>query len=198
MDVKLLYNPFFNTTKLYIDGKTYNNIDSRLYSYLNMPIEKWIENNNESYKSWDGFFVELVDELNDDEINFFFFSDEKYFDIIKQSFEKQRIGIEKKGFCTDEIKLLFENIYEVSDLKEQVCNFLKRHLKSCKTQLYMEKMGYIYKECQSLDSFSELHKLYDRIVEVLEYAKNNSVDKSYWDDSIEEITKIYDGKEVKR
>ena len=37
MDVKLMYNPFFNTTKLYIDGSLYTNESGRLYSYLNMP-----------------------------------------------------------------------------------------------------------------------------------------------------------------
>ena len=197
MDVKLMYNPFFNTTKLYIDGSLYTNESGRLYSYLNMPIEKWIENNNESYKSWDGFFVELVDELNDDVIAFTFFSDERYFDVILKSFEEQKRGIVQKGFNTDEITLFFENAYETDDLKERVCNFVKRHLKSCKTQLYMEKIGFIYKDCQSLNNDSDYFDLYERIIRLLEYARSNAIDKEYWNASIAEIKRIYDGKEKK-
>lgn len=197
MDVKLMYNPFFNTTRLYTDGALYTNKSGRLYAYLNMPIEKWIENNNESYKSWDGFFAELVDELNDDVITFTFFSDEKYFDVILKSFEAQKRGIVQKGFSTDKITLSFENAYETDDLKERICNFVKRHLKSCKTQLYMEKIGFIYKDCQSLNKDSDYFNMYERIASLLEYGKSNAIDKAYWDDSIAEIKRIYDGKEIK-
>lgn len=198
MDVKLRYNPFFCTTKLCIDGVAYRNTSSRLYTYLNMPIEKWIENNNESYKSWDGFFVELVDELNDDMITFTFLSDEKYFDVILKSFEKQKQGIEQKGFHADEITISFQNVYESDHLKEHICNFVKRHLKSCKTQLYMEKVSYIYKDCQNLTTnSSDYYSLYERIIALLEYGRSKAIDKDYWNDSIAEITKIYDGKETK-
>lgn len=198
MDVKLMYNPFFNTTKLYIDGVVYNNTSSRLYTYLNMPIEEWIENNNESYKSWDGFFVELVDEINDDVITFTFLSDEKYYNIIRDSFENQKRGIIQKGFRTDEITITFENVYETGDLKARLCNFVKRHLKSCKTQLYMERIGFIYRDCQSMNADSDYYEMYERIIDVLEYGKSKAVDKEYWNDSIAEIKRIYDGKEIKK
>lgn len=198
MDVKLMYNPFFSTTKLYIDGVSYNNTSSRLYTYLTMPIEKWIENNNESYKSWGGFFVELVDELNDDEINFEFLSDEKYFDAILRSFESQKSGIEQKGFDTSGITVSFENVYEEENLKDRLCSFVQRHLKSCKTQLYMEKIGYLYKECQNLNSNSNYYELYERITELLEYGRDLAADKDYWNDSIAELKTIYDGKEMKK
>ena len=93
MNIKLMYNPFFSATKLAIDGVLYQNTTSRLYAYLNMPIDSWIGNNTGSYKSWAGFFVELVDEINDDEIEFTFYSDEKYFEILLEAFEKQKRGI---------------------------------------------------------------------------------------------------------
>lgn len=197
MDVKLKYNPFFKIAKLYIDNVLYSNTLSRLYTYLNMPIENWIGNNNKSYMSWDGFFVELVDELNDDVISFTFLSDEKYFSIITKSFENQKRGICQRGFNTDRITISFANIYELNDFKYRLCNFVKRHLKSCKTQLYMEKMGFLYKECQSLNSDSNYYDLYERIVEILKYGKEKAIDKDYWDDLIVELKRIYDGKEIK-
>lgn len=198
MDVKLMYNPFFSTTKLYIDGVSYHNTSSRLHAYLNMPIEKWIENNNESYKSWDGFFVELVDELNDDVIDFTFLSDEKYFDVILESFESQKRGIIQKGFTTDGITISFENVYEAENLKGRLCNFVKRHLRACKTQRYMEEIGFVYKDCQNLNDGSDYYELYERIVELLEYGRSKAIDKDYWNDSISEIKRIYDGKEKKK
>lgn len=196
MEVKLMYNPFFHTTKLYIDGAAYRNTSGRLYAYLNLPIEKWIENNNESYKSWDGFFVELVDELNDDSIAFRFLSEERYFTIIQNSFENQKRGIIQKGFHTGEITITYENIYETDWFKKQICGFVRRHLKMCKTQLYMEKMNYLYRDCQNLTKDSDYRELYRRIVELLEYGKSRAVDTGYWEDSIGEITRIYDGKET--
>lgn len=198
MDVKLMYNPFFSTTKLYVDGVPYSNTSSRLYAYLTMPIEKWIEDNNESYKSWSGFFVELVDELNDDEINFAFLSDEKYYDAVLKSFENQKSGIAQKGFNTDGITVTFVNVYEEENLKVCLCNFVKRHLKTCKTQLYMERIGFIYKDCQSLNSDSNYYEMYERIMEILEYGRDMATDKDYWNDSMAELKRIYDGKETKK
>lgn len=193
-----MYNPFFYTAKLTVDGAVYENRASRLYSYLNMPIEKWIEDSDKSYKSWNGFFVELVEEINDDDIEFIFLSDEKYFTLIAEAFEKQKRGIIQKGFEADEIRISFKNIYGVDEFKESLCNFIKRHLKACKTQLYMEKIRFIYKDCQNLNQESNYFELYERIVEVLEYAKSRAVDKEYWNDSMAELNKIYDGKEIKK
>ena len=194
MNVKLMYNPFFGTTKLTIDGELYRNTAGRLYAYLNMPIESWIGNNSGSYKSWAGFFVELVDEINDDEIEFTFLSDEKYFEILLEAFETQKRGIVEKGFSTEGIIIRFENIYNNADLKNKLLGFVKRHLKACKTQQYMEKIGYIYKDCQNLDQNSDYFELFERIVLLLEYAKSIAIDKDYWNESIAEIKKIYDGK----
>lgn len=197
MEVRLMYNPFFYTTKLTVDGAVYENKASRLYSYLNMPIEKWIEDSDKSYRSWGGFFVELVEEINEDTIDFIFLSDEKYFNVIAEAFEKQRRGIIQKGFEADEIRISFENIYVVNEFKESLCNFIRRHLKACKMQSYMEKMRFIHQDCQNLNKESNYSELYERIVEVLEYAKSRAVDKKYWEDSIAELNRLYDGKEIK-
>ncbi len=196
MDVKLMYNPFFGTAKLYIDGWIYNNTAGRLYTYLSMPIEQWIGNTNKSYISWDGFFVELVDELNEDVINFTFLSDTRYFDMVMKSFEKQKHGIAQKGFCTDKFAISCRNVYEIEYFKHSLCNFINRHLNACKSQFYMETINFIYKDCQMLTADSDCFALYQRIIRVLEYGKDRAYDKDYWDDSIAEIQRIYDGKEV--
>jgi len=194
MDVKLMYNPFWGNTKLYIDGELYKNKYSRLYAYLNTPIEKWIENNNESYKSWNGFFVELVDELNDDVITFAFLSDEKYFAVILEAFENQKRGIIQKGFDMEEFIISFQNIYKRDDMKAELCDFVQKHLKKCKTQFYMEEGAFIYKKCQELNKDSDYYALYERILAWLEYGKKKAFDKEYWNDLITELTCIYDGK----
>lgn len=62
----------------------------------------------------------------------------------------------------------------------------------------MEKVSYIYKDCQNLTTnSSDYYSLYERIIALLEYGRSKAIDKDYWNDSIAEITKIYDGKETK-
>lgn len=195
MDVKLIYNPFFGSTALIIDGMEYRNSHGRLASYLNMPIEKWIENNNGSYRSWNGFFVELLDELNDDDVSFTFQSDEKYFEMINEAFANQRKGINGMGFDADRIKMSLENIFDKNKIKQSLCNFVYRHLKLCKKQCYMEDANYIYSDCKRLTDGDDYTDLYKRIVKLLEYGKKWAVDKGYWDDSIRELNDIYGFKE---
>lgn len=198
MKVDLIYNPYFQSTKLYIDKTLYKNTKSRLFHYLNTPIENWISNKDESYKSWGGFFVELVEELNNDSFNFIFHGTLEHFEIINKSFENQKNGIEDRGFDASGINIEHISDFSVSELKKHLSSFVSIYQKAHKSQLYMEKIEFINKDIRSLSNknYEEYLDIFNRIMVLFEYAKNKAIDKIYWDEALEDLKKIYGGRGI--
>ena len=193
MKIDLIYNPYFQSTKLYMDKTLYKNTKSRLFHYLSTPIENWISNKNESYKSWGGFFVELVEELNDDSFAFVFHGTREHFDIVKQSFENQKKGVEDRGFNSGGIKVEYINDFSVSELKERFNKFIRAYKDKLRTQLYMEKMGFIEHDIQEISNqnYEEYLAIFNKIAALFTYAKKEAVDKVFWDEALDDLKKMY-------
>lgn len=191
MDIKLCYNPIFRKSALYMDGRRYRYEGSRLHIYLETPVEKWTENFNCSYKSWNGFFVELIDEINDDDIAFTFVSDPKYFGVISAIFETQKRGIVQKGFSPEGICLSYRELYDYGKLQNQVSRFIQGKAKTYKSQYYMERMRFLYQDSQKLEGPGDYLALHDKVQEVFRYARDLDPDPDYWEGIMEDFNGIF-------
>ena len=193
MKIELYYNPYFGKTTLVIDGVTYRNKHGRLYDYLLQTIEQWLHKKNEPYRSWNGFFIELTEEVNEDDYEFVFNGNHEDFELIEKAFREQAQIIRERGYDSDRIVLKEKNIYDNSDLKERLCLFINRYQNAYKDQDYYNGMSDILNEVQALDVSDDasFRDIYDRLQALIEYAKEKSIDKAYWDDLLQDLDFIY-------
>lgn len=193
MKIDLFYNPFFGEASLLIDGVKYTNTHSRLYGYISRPIKEWLKEKNASYESWNGFFVELTEEVNEDDYEFFFHGKTEDYSLISDAFSIQCNMLKEQGYDPDNIQIHPCVEYDSSEIKNRLCFFIKSHLKSLKDQDYMNRIDSIYRDAQIADQsqVDNLREIYDRLLNLFLYAKEKAVDKIFWDELIGDVKMIF-------
>ena len=117
MELRIEVNPFYNSSKVFCQNSFY--VGGRVYDFINeKPMSDWLKASRSGYQIWNGFFAELVKELNDDDIKIVFigtFSDWQHFNaaILEQS-----SIIEDYGFSAENITLEFIERFSVLKVRE--------------------------------------------------------------------------------
>lgn len=194
MRIDFYYSPLLEKISLVIDGTTFQNKHTKLYDYLRRPIEEWLDTNRESYRSWNGFFTELTEEINEDEFEFVFHGNEEDYRLMEQAFEEQAHMLRERGYEPEKIKLICKINRENTQLKQQLLKIAKVNMKACQEQEYMIRMKIICRDIEQADpeNFNAFRDIYDRLTAIFLFAKNKSIDKPFWDELLADLKIVFE------
>ena len=193
MKIELFYNPYFSETLLVINNVIYRNTHSKLYGFLLQKIEQWLDKKTGLYQSWNGFFIELTEEVNEDDYEFVFYGKDKDYELISEAFHVQAPIIAEHGYNPDTIRLRKEDLYDNTLIKADVCAFIKKNREVFQDQDYLAGMSMIERDALTADTTDDasLRAIYDRLCTLLLYAKEKALDKVYWDELMQDLNTIY-------
>ncbi|MBR2589737.1 MAG: hypothetical protein IKE65_02310 [Clostridia bacterium] len=193
MRIDFYYSPFSGKTSLKVDGTLFENKHSRVFAYLSLPIDGWLNTTKTAYHAWNGFFAELADEVNEDDFELVFHGKKEDYLLMESAFKAQVQSIIEQGYSPENMRLSYEPNTQRTQLKPRLVKFVEYHARSCKDQDYMMRMKIIVRDVKMVDGddFAALRDIYDRLMNVFVYAKEQSIDKDYWDELIEELKSIY-------
>ena len=95
--VDLYYNPYFQTASLYTSGTLRNS--GRLGGFISgKPMDKWLEAYSEGYIRWQGFLIELITDLNDDELAIKFIGLPEDYETFHEAVISQNLRVRQMGY----------------------------------------------------------------------------------------------------
>ena len=193
MIIDFYYSPFSGKTSLKVDGVSFENKHARVYAYLSLPIDGWLNTTQSAYHAWNGFFAELAEEVNEDDFELVFHGKQEDYALMEAAFREQAENIAAQGYEPKNMRLRYEPSKRRSQLKGRLIKFVQYHMRSCMDQEYIMRMKMIARDLQAVqeDDFAALREIYDRLAAVFLYAREQSVDKVYWDELTEELRMIY-------
>jgi len=166
-DVKIIHNPFDNTTTLVYGSHVIRSSGNKINSYIIsdgfysilLPFRK-------RYSVWNGLLAELIYEVNDDELNIVFEGRHSDFELVKKSFEECRDIVENSGY-SNLWSLSYKENFEAVNLKEQILYAADMLKESCETRAELKEIDE-FKE--TIDSES-VDSGYARLNEILKKHK---------------------------
>lgn len=169
--VELSYNPYFQETRMKIDGKKYENQTSRIGEFLvGKPMDNWLEWKVVSYQKWDGILPELMEYLNDDELEIIFSGIKDDFTRFKSQLQKQHGTIREKGFETGQYTVAFCESRKPEEIKKNLQSFIENRKRFALTQKNMMDMEYLFKDLEELNpcTVSGLRDIVQRLLAVID------------------------------
>lgn len=199
--IQIFFNPYMQSTRLFIDGQERLNCGSRLDEFIvGQPIDKWLAPYVFSYQKWNGLLPELMEELNDDDLYVEFFSLPEYFSSLGEEFDKQTSLIEERGYSSE----LWECVCEEAFLPEEIRNDLKTFVRQKKRfapdQFSLQLFdGIEYALSDNAVSVDKLRELYGTIQEAVQHSittcrnlRRPSKNIYMWEETENELLDIFD------
>lgn len=145
MELRIEVNPFYNSSKVFCQNSFY--VGGRVYDFINeKPMSDWLKASRSGYQIWDGFFAELVKELNDDDIKIVFIGTSSDWQHFNAAILEQSSIIEDYGFSAENITLEFIERFSVLKARELLLrlrdNMLKLELFPYKQDLILAQDRY--------------------------------------------------------
>lgn len=201
--VEIYYNPYLESTRLFVDGKEHIHHRRRIDEFIvGKPMDSWLSSYVLSYHRWDGILAELIEELNDDEIELLFYSLPDYFPKVSDELQRQSTFIEEKGYSS---KLwVFKGIssYAPDNMKAGILNFIQAKRHFAPDQYSMNLLDYAEQELQEESALSPagLREMYHKLKEVIRiaeksctYGKENARSPEMWENADRELQKLFGG-----
>ncbi len=199
--IQIFFNPYMQSTRLFIDEQERLNCGSRLDEFIvGQPIDKWLAPYVFSYQKWNGLLPELMEELNDDDLYVEFFSLPEYFSSLGEEFDKQTSLIEERGYSSE----LWECICYEAFLPEEIRNDLKTFVRQKKRfapdQFSLQLFdGIEYALSDNAVSVDKLRELYGTIQEAVQHSittcrnlRRPSKNIYMWEETEKELLDIFD------
>ena len=202
--VNIFYNPYINSSRLFIDKNEHTRSGRRIDEFIvGQPIDNWLSPYTYSYHRWDGLLAELMDDLNEDEIELFFYSLSDYVSIVTEELQSQAEFVEGRGYSSNRWKCECVEYYHPEKIKSGLLNFIQTKKHFVPDQYSMNlieycEQGLMQKPEASLESLQETYKLLRKTInaakEFCTNNKNNPNSVKVWDNAEKELLKILGGK----
>lgn len=198
--VELFYNPYIESAKLIVDGKEYNQRESRMNEFIvNQPINNWLSPYVSSYHRWDGLLAELIEEFNDDEISLFFYSVPTYFQRVMNELNSQAEYIERRGYYSEFWKCECIERYLPEKMKAGIMNFIHAKKHFVPDQFTMNLFEYSEQRLEQSDmtvellaeTYTGLKKAVDAALAYCMQKKANSSSIRVWENAERELQKVF-------
>ncbi len=204
--IKIIYNPYCEDTRLAVDGIEHKDSKSRVDRFiLGKPMENWVFARMESYLRWEGILPELMEELNDDELEIFFYGIPEHFEMLQSGLKKQLTLIEEKGYSSSAWTLQMKKRFLPEEIRELVLKFVqgkKLYAPDQHSLLIFENTEERLKSSQDL-GINELKDIWEEICTALKAAleycnykqseRNMDVKIRFWKDAEKELEFAYEG-----
>ena len=198
-NVEIYYNPYFESTRLIIDGEEQIGGETHLKAFIiGQPLEKWLSPYVFSYQRWNGLLPELMEYLNDDGLHVTLFTLPEYFSKFEEEFNKQTSLIEEKGYSSDLWRALCEEAYLPEDVRNKFLEFVtaKKRFAPQLSISYFRAAEEDLNDNKMSSSVEQLRKIYKCIQEAVQYAKedyiNHNRNAQFWENSERELLRIFD------
>jgi len=201
--VCVYYNPYLESTRLVIDGSKHRASGKRLDEFvIGQPLRSYLSPCVFSYRRWNGFLSELIEELNDDEIELSFYTLPEYFAMIREELIKQSSSIEEKGYDPQLWTFAGVGHFLPEQMEKGILSFIdkeKHFLPGQHSMILMEQAEGSFHDDKEL-SVSKLKILLEDLNAVVEAArkdcrinKNGRAMLEHWDKAAKRLHAIYGG-----
>lgn len=196
--IEIYYNPYLVNTRLVTDGEERSKKGRRVNEFIvGQSIENWLSPYVFSYHKWGGVLPELMEDLNDDELDLWFYSLPKYFQRFSEELERQREAIVERGYSADFWQCTCVEKFEPKIIQEQLIKFVAAKTKSAPDQYSIQLFDYAANYLRKFPPYVEnLREIYKNLNEALDTAEKNSHPRHarYWQISKAELLDIFDGR----
>ena len=193
--IEIFYNPYFKSTRLFTDGEERSPKGRRVNEFIvGQPIENWLPPYVFSYQKWSGVLPELMDDLNDDELEIYFYSLPKFFQKFSEAIKNQTDAVIEKGYSTDLWKYACIENFSPQKIYQQLTEFVNDKSNSISDQYSIQLFDYVATDLKRLPPYvSNLQEIYKNLQEAITSAESNSRNSLYWKNARNELLSIFDG-----
>lgn len=194
--VELSYNPYDQKSFLWVDGEAYAYKGSRVSEFVTgRPMEQWISDYSVSYKHWEGFLPELIEELNDDELNLVFWGIKEDYEIFSAGIKQTYEDVRNRGFEPGHCCLSWKSKYAPEDMLCLFRRFGREKLGMLTTQMEIIRMESLCDRMMQADSMEieELQKISRSLAEILRDAADASQTEklqNYWNGAARQFARL--------
>lgn len=193
--IEIFYNPYFKSTRLVTDGEERSKEGRRVNEFIvGQPLENWLSPYVFSYQKWSGVLPELMDDLNDDELEIYFYSLPKFFPKFSEEIENQNDAVIEKGYSTDLWKYACIENFSPQKIRQQLTEFVKAKTDNAPNQYSIQLFDYVAKDLERLPPYvANLQEIYKNLQNAITSAESNSNNPRYWQRAKDELLSIFDG-----
>ena len=203
--VELYYNPYINTTRLFVEGNERHCQGRRIDEFIvGQPIDNWLSPYVYSYHRWDGVLAEIMDDLNDDEIEIHFYSVPSYCSKVLDELQLQADFVEGRGYSSKHWKCECTEYYLPGKMKNTLVRFIQAKRASALEQYSMNLFDYCEQNLlEEADlSVEFMRGIYNNIKKAIDAAKKycekreehqNAI--NFWEKSGQELLQIFGSKD---
>lgn len=174
-EVKIFYVPYIRRTRLIIDGEGRAGGTSRLEEFvIGRSLDNWLAPYVFSYQRWNGILPELMNDLNDDELEIYFFIPPEYFTQVKEEFARQSLMVEADGYSSKKYRLHCVERFLPQKVRTTLLRFVSERKTFAPDQYSMNLFDYIEYALENSDgcSIEDLCKICDDLQNALNTSKN--------------------------
>ena len=166
MQVKVIYNPFTQAAMLGIDGADNRHSSSKIYQFVErQPMDSWLDARTSSYQHWNGFLVELVTELNEDDICLSFYGTQEDNRVFVEGINQQSVFLEEIGFSAKQITFSYTEKYTVNVVLQEMKRLREKWNVPVPTQELILRRDYLDGLLETTTDIEDVYRL------VVEYVK---------------------------
>lgn len=204
--VKIIYNPYSECTRLLIDDIERKGNDNRFEAAIvGKPMKSWVSPYFESYRRWEGILPELMDELNDDELDIYFYGISGQFDFLKNELQKQALLVEEKGYSSSAWSIQMKQRYRPERVQESVLRFVqgkKVYAPDQHSLIAFECIEESMKDNHSMGirELADIRREILRAVRIAaDYCRNKRPERNmdvkvrFWENAVKELEYAYEG-----
>lgn len=139
-NIRLIYNPFTKTARIYREHKEITAAENKIYTFLNtdgfydclMPF-------NRRYVVWEGLLPELISEANDEELRVVFEGREADFVRLEKAFDQLRPAVENAGY-ENRWQLAHARNFEAGDIVLQLQDIARNLREMCESRAELKEI----------------------------------------------------------
>lgn len=165
---QILYNPFHDRIDLWLNGQPISSSENRLYDMLTTyGYGKCLTPFQGRFITWRGLFVELMEEVNDDEIEVTFVGTDGDFQQLQKSLLLQVPRMEDAGYENHVILCHTQN-FETPQLVEKILHFTEALREFSTSRSELSQIDRIISHLQSQPSSQQLDDYVNQIQQVMQ------------------------------
>ena len=169
-DVILSYNPYARRTYLNIDGIERKESSRRIDTFITgKDINMWLSPFVDSYRRWNGFVPELMDELNDDELRISFLGTSEDYKKVVRAIEEQKKIAEGCGYSSENLSIAYKERYSPEIIQMILQRYVSVWYSRAKLQLSLNLLSITEQDLATTKplSIKKMQSIYDSLRNVL-------------------------------
>ena len=200
-EVVLSYNPYSRRTSLNIDGTERKDSSRRIDTFITgKDIDIWLSPYVHSYRRWNGFVSELMDELNDDELTITFRGTSGDYQRVISAISEQKKIAESNGYSSERLRVLYRERYTPEVVRGTLLKCVHVWRSRAKLQLSLNLLNMAEQELSGTEllTIKNLQSMYDSLVDVLKNELENIPDteqprKRVWEKAQKDLDQAFRG-----